>query len=220
MAVSGSTNWTLDASEIIEEAYERIGQELRTGYDAQTGRRSLNLLLADWANRGIHLWMVDSDSQALTASTANYTLDAAIVDIMDVVVRRSGTDYLLERISRNEYQNLPVKTVEGRPTQSWIDRQRDAPVIYLYPTPENSTDVLRFYKMVRADDIDAAVNNADVLYRFLPALTSGLAYHLAVKRNPQMVPMLKQLYEEEMFRAEQGDRDDTNMRLVPNLRGY
>jgi len=199
MAVSGSTNWTLDASEIIEEAYERIGQELRTGYDAQTGRRSLNLLLADWANRGIHLWMVDSDSQALTASTASYTLDTDVVDIMDVV---------------------PVKTVEGRPTQFWIDRQRDAPVIYLYPTPENSTDVLRFYKMVRADDIDAAVNNADVPYRFLPALTSGLAYHLAVKRNPQMVPMLKQLYEEEMFRAEQGDRDDTNMRLVPNLRGY
>jgi hypothetical protein len=141
-------------------------------------------------------------------------------DIMDVVVRRDGTDYLLERISRNEYQNLPVKTVEGRPTQFWIDRQRDAPVIYLYPTPENSTDVLRFYKMVRADDIDAAVNNADVPYRFLPALTSGLAYHLAVKRNPQMVPLLKQLYDEEMFRAEQGDRDDTNMRLVPNLRGY
>lgn len=220
MAVSGSTNWNLDASEIIEEAYERIGQELRTGYDAQTGRRSLNLLLADWANRGIHLWMVDADSQALTASTASYTLDTDVVDIMDVVVRRSSTDYLLERISRNEYQNLPVKTTEGRPTQYWLDRQRDAPVINLYPTPENSTDVLRFYKMVRADDIDAAVNNADVPYRFLPALTSGLAYHLAVKRNPQMVPMLKQLYDEEMFRAEQNDRDDTNMRIVPNLRGY
>jgi len=220
MAVSGSTNWTLDAAEVIEEAYERIGQEARTGYDSQTARRSLNLLLADWANRGVHLWMVDAVSESLTASTASYTLDSDIIDIMDVVIRRDGTDYLLERISRNEYQNLPVKTVEGRPTQYWVDRQRETPVIYLYPTPENSTDTLRFYKMARADDINASANNADVPYRFLPALTSGLAYYLAVKRAPEKVQLLKALYEEDMYRAEQTDRDDTNMRVIPNLRGY
>lgn len=220
MALSGTTNWTLDAAEVIEEAYERIGQEARTGYDAQTARRSMNLLLADWANRGVHLWMVNAVSEALTASTASYTLDADIIDIMDVVIRRDGTDYLLERISRNEYQNLPVKTVEGRPTQYWVDRQRAAPVIHLYPTPENSTDTLRFYKMARVDDINASANDADVPYRFLPALTSGLAYYLAVKRAPEKVQLLKALYEEDMYRAEQTDRDDTNMRVVPNLRGY
>jgi len=220
MAVSSTTTWTLDAAEVIEEAYERCGLEPRTGYHAQTARRSMNLLLADWANRGIHLWMIASVSEALTASTASYTLDADIIDIMDVVIRRDGTDYSLERIARNEYQNLPVKTTEGRPTQYWVDRQRLAPVIHLYPTPENSTDTLRFYKMARMDDINAAVNNADVPYRFLPALTSGLAYYLAVKRAPERVEMLKALYEEDMVRAEQMDRDDTNLRVVPSLRGY
>jgi len=220
MALSGTTNWTLDAAEVIEEAYERCGLEPRNGYDAQTARRSMNLLLADWANRGVHLWMVAAVSEALTASTASYTLDSDIIDIMDVVIRRDGTDYLLERISRNEYQNLPVKTVEGRPTQYWVDRQLSTPVIHLYPTPENSTDTLRFYKMARVDDINASVNNAEVPYRFLPALTSGLAYYLAVKRAPEKVQLLKALYEEDMYRAEQTDRDDTNMRVVPNLRGY
>jgi hypothetical protein len=148
MATSGTQTFKLDASDLIEEAYERCGLELRTGYDAKTARRSLNILMSDWSNRGINLWTVNEATQSLTAGTANYSLDAYTVDVLDAVIRRDGVDYNMERIGRSEYQNLPKKTTEGRPTQYWVDRQ-STPVIYLYPTPENSTDQLRFYRTER-----------------------------------------------------------------------
>ena len=215
MAVSGSTNWTLDAAEVIEEAYERIGQEARTGYDLTTARRSMNLLLADWANRGVHLWMVAAVTESLTSGTASYTLDDDIIDIMDVVIRRDGTDYLIERISRNEYQNLPVKTITGRPTQYWVDRQ-STPVIYLYPAPENSTDQLRFYRTERIEDVTALTNDTDIPSRFIAPLVSGLSYQIAIKKAPERAEALKMIYEEEMARAEMEDRERVSLRLVPS----
>ena len=121
MATSGSRDFNLDVAEIIEEAYERCGLEVRTGYDARTARRSLNLMFADWANRGLNLWTVKQGSQALTAGTATYTFDATYTDLLEVVVRRSGTDFELDRMSRSEYLNLPNKTTQGRPSQYYYN---------------------------------------------------------------------------------------------------
>jgi hypothetical protein len=218
MATSGTQTFKLDASDLIEEAYERCGLELRTGYDAKTARRSLNILMSDWSNRGINLWTVNEATQSLTAGTANYSLDAYTVDVLDAVIRRDGVDYNMERIGRSEYQNLPKKTTEGRPTQYWVDRQ-STPVIYLYPTPENSTDQLRFYRTERVEDVNALTNDVDVPSRFIAPLVSGLAYHLAVKKAPERAQGLKMIYEEEMARAEAEDRERVSMRIVPS-RGY
>jgi len=218
MATSGTQTFNIDASDIIEEAYERCGLELRTGYDARTARRSLNILMSDWSNRGINLWTVKEATQSLTAGTANYTLDAYTVDVLDAVIRRNGVDYNMERIGRSEYQNLPKKTTEGRPTQYWVDRQ-STPVIYLYPTPENSTDQLRFYRTERVEDINELTNDADVPSRFLAPLISGLAYYLAIKKAPERAQGLKMIYEEEMVRAETEDRERVSLRIVPSW-GY
>ena len=144
MATSGSRDFDLDVAEIIEEAYERCGLELRTGYDARSARRSMNLMFADWANRGLNLWTVKQGTQALTQGTATYTFTADYTDLLDVVVRRSGTDFELSRMSRSEYLNTPNKTTQGRPSQFYYNRQV-SPEVTLWPTPENSTDTLVYY---------------------------------------------------------------------------
>jgi hypothetical protein len=149
MATSGSRDFNLDVGEVIEEAYERCGLEVRTGYDARTARRSLNLMFADWANRGLNLWTVKQGTITLTQGQAQETLLDDVVDLLDVVVRRNGTDFEVERISRGEYATLPNKTTQGRTSQYWLNRQID-PVINLWAVPENSTDQLIYY-YVRQD---------------------------------------------------------------------
>ena len=196
MATSGSTNFDIDVAEIIEEAYERCGLEVRTGYDAKTARRSLNLMFADWANRGLNLWTVKQGTQALTQGTATYTLTADVTDILEVVLRRSGVDYELTRMSRGEYLNLPNKSTQGRPSQFFYNRQV-TPEITLWATPENSTDSLVYYYVKRIEDADTLANTTDAPFRFLPCMVSGLAYYLAVKSAPDRVQLLKAIYEEE-----------------------
>ena len=144
MATSGSRDFTLDVGEIVEEAFERCGMEVRTGYDARTARRSLNLMFADWANRGVNLWTVKSGTINMVSGQSEYTLTADVVDILEVVVRRDGTDFQVDRISRSEYQNIPTKTTTGRPSQLYFNRQT-SPKVNVWPAPENSTDVVRYY---------------------------------------------------------------------------
>ena len=134
MATSGSRDFNLDVGEIIEEAYERCGLEVRTGYDARTARRSLNLMFAEWANRGLNLWTVKQAYFTATQGTAEYTLESGVVDVLDVVLRRNNTDYEIVRISRGDYATLPNKTTQGRPSQFWLDRQID-PKLYLWSVP-------------------------------------------------------------------------------------
>tara|TARA_R110000765_G_scaffold206425_1_gene311414 strand:+ start:509 stop:937 length:429 start_codon:yes stop_codon:yes gene_type:complete len=141
MTVSGSRDFNIDVGEIIEEAYERCGIEVRTGYDARTARRSLNLMFADWANRGINMWTVKSETVTLTQGTSAVTLAADVVDVLEIVLRRDGTDFEITRISRGEYVTLPDKTTQGRPSQFYFDRQI-TPILNLWATPENSTDQL------------------------------------------------------------------------------
>jgi hypothetical protein len=180
----------LDMSEITEEAFERCGLELRTGYDARTARRSLNLLFAEWANRGLNLWTIEQ------------------------VIRRDGDDISVSRINREDYLNIPTKTTQGRPTQYYVNRLI-TPTVTVWPSPENSTDQLIYYRVKRLDDSDAATNNAQVPFRFLPCLVAGLAYHISVKRAPDRIGILKNIYEEEFQRAASEDGERTALRLVP-----
>lgn len=216
MATSNSRDFDLDVAELVEEAYERCGLEVKTGYDAKTARRSLNLMFADWANRGINLWTVQLGTQALTAGTTEYTLTADVVDLLEVVVRRDNTDFQVQRISRSDYQNLPNKTTSGRPSSIYVDKQI-IPKINLWPAPENSTDVLRYYFIQRIQDADAAINNMDAPFRFLPCMAAGLAYYLAVKKAPDRIQLLKSIYEEEFQRASDMDQDRVPTRLTPSL---
>jgi hypothetical protein len=216
MATSGSRDFNMDVGEIIEEAFERCGLEVRTGYDAKTARRSLNLMFADWANRGLNLWTVKQGTVTLTQGQAQETLTSDVVDILEVILRRAGTDYEVERISRGEYATLPNKTTQGRPSQFYFDRQID-PVINLWSVPENSTDQLLYYYVQRIQDADALVNTTDMPFRFYPCMVAGLAYYIAMKRAPERVQLLKAVYEEEFQRAADEDEGRTPLKLQPSL---
>ena len=217
MTTSNSRNFSLDVGEIIEEAYERCGLEVRTGYDSRTARRSLNLMFADWANRGLNLWTVKQGTQTLTQGTSAYTLTTdSVVDLLEVTLRRDSTDFELVRISRGEYATIPNKTTQGRPSQYYFDRQI-APVINLWNVPENSTDQLIYYFVQRIDDADALVNTTDMPFRFYPCMVAGLAYYIGMKRAPDRLQMLKAVYEEEFQRAADEDEGRTPLKLQPSL---
>ena len=136
MATSGSTNFEPNVTEFVEEAYERCGLELRTGYDLKTAKRSINLMLAEWANRGLNQWTIDQATQTVTEGTTEYTLNANIIDILDVVVRRTindtQTDISMSRIGRSEYLNIPNKETKSRPSQFFLDKS-NIPVLKIWP---------------------------------------------------------------------------------------
>ena len=219
MALSGSKDFELDVADYVEEAFERCGLEVRTGYDLKTAKRSLNLLLADWANRGLNQWTIKQRSQALVQGTGNYNLDKDIIDILSVVVRRDGTDYSLERLSRDEYLTIPTKTTQSRPNQFFLDRQL-TPSLKLWPVPENSTDVVYYDALTRMDDADVYTNTMDLPFRFYPCLAAGLAYYIAFKRAPPRIQVLMPFYEEEFQRAPEVDRDRASFNVAPSFSSY
>jgi|TARA_B100000287_G_scaffold424822_1_gene470142 hypothetical protein len=219
MALSSSTNFELDVAEYIEEAFERCGLEAKTGYDLQTARRSMNIMLAEWANRGLNQWTIEQRTQALTADDADYSLGTDVIDILSAVVRRSGTDFSMSRVSRDTFTNIPVKTTTGRPTQYFLDRQI-TPNLKIYPTPENSTDVIVYDALTRIQDADTQINTMEVPFRFYPCLTAGLAYYIAMKRAPDRIQLLKTVYEEEFERAMAEDRDRSAFKVTPQLSYY
>lgn len=216
MAVSGSADFELDVNEYIEEAFERCGLEVRTGYDLKTAKRSLNLMLADWANRGLNQWTIEQTTVALTQGTGDYSLGAGTIDVLNAVVRRSNTDYALERVSRSDYINIPTKTQQARPSQFFVDRQIN-PTLKLWPVPDNSTDTVIIDRLVRIDDADTYSNTLDLPFRFYPCLAAGLAYYLAIKRAPDRVSLLKAVYEEEFERAASEDRDRASFNIQPSM---
>ena len=219
MAVSGSTDFELDVADYVEEAFERCGLEARTGYDLKTATRSLNLMLADWANRGLNQWTIQQRTISLVKSDGEYSLDPDVIDILAVVIRRDGTDFSISRVSRDEFLAIPTKTTEGRPTQFFLDRQI-TPNLKIWPLPENSTDVLVYDSLTRINDADTAKNTMEVPFRFYPCLAAGLAYYLSLKRAPERVQMLKAVYEEEFRRAIDEDRDRASFQISPSLRNY
>lgn len=216
MAVSGSKDFELDVNDYIEEAFERCGLMAQTGYDLKTAKRSLNLMLADWANRGLNQWTIEQTTISLTQGTGNYSLGADTIDILSAVIRRSNTDYSIDRISRDDYISIPNKTQQARPSQFFVDRQIN-PTLKLWPIPENSTDVVVVDKLVRMDDADTQINTLEIPFRFYPCLAAGLAYYLAIKRAPDRVQLLKAIYEEEFERAASEDRDRASFNVQPSM---
>ena len=223
MATSGSRDFQPDVAEWIEEAYERCGLEMRTAYDARTARRSLNILFADWANRGLNQWTINNVSQTLTQGTESYDLNSYVVDVLDVILRRTtnsvATDYQMTQVGRSEYWNIPSKSTQARPTQYFLDKQ-ETPKIYGWPAPENSTDVIKMNQILRIEDADSSANDVQVPFRFYPCLVAGLAYYIAQKRAPDRIQILKGMYEEEFARALAQDEDRGPLRVKPNMRSY
>tara|TARA_R110000796_G_scaffold41461_8_gene102611 strand:+ start:118 stop:996 length:879 start_codon:yes stop_codon:yes gene_type:complete len=291
MSLSGSKDFELDVTEYIEEAFERCGLVMRTGYDLKTAKRSMNLLFADWANRGLNQWTIEqvsitladgiaeypagtltmtvaasgafsvpetitggtsgatasitslptSTSMALTipsgtfssgetitggTSGATTTVSSAVsfqgvqstIDILAAVVRRDSTDYNIQRISRGDYIGIPNKTTEGRPSQIFVNKQI-TPTITLWPTPDKNTDVVLFDRLVRMDDADGYIDTLQMPFRFYPALAAGLAYYLSMKKAPDRVPLLKNIYDDEIQRAISQDADRTSFNIVPATNG-
>lgn len=216
MTTSGTRTFNLDVGELIEEAYERCGLEVRTGYDARTARRSLNLMLAEWANRGLNLWTVSQATINLTQGVATYTVNADHADILEMVLRRDGTDYEVERISRSEYFLLPNKTTQGRASQFYYDR-KISPIINLWQVPENSTDQIVYYYVRRIEDAGTMQNTTEMPWRFYPCMVAGLAYYIAMKRAPDRMGMLKAVYDEEFTRAAEEDEDRVPLKLQPDV---
>lgn len=219
MATSGSKDFELDVAEYVEEAFERCGLEVRTGYDLKTAKRSLNLLLADWANRGLNQWTIKQRTVTLVVGDGNYDLGSDVIDVLSVICRRSGTDYSMERLSRDDYLNIPNKTSQGRPNQFFLDRQV-TPNLKIWPVPDDASDVVIYDALTRVDDADDFTNTMDMPFRFYPCLAAGLAYYIALKRAPNRVQMLKAVYEEEFERAATEDRDRSSFNVVPRYEYY
>jgi hypothetical protein len=225
MTTSGTKSFELDVSDYIEEAYERCGIEVRTGYDQRTARRSLNLVLADWANRGLNQWTIKQQEIQVTQGQASYALTAYDIDVIQSIIRSTTGagatqqyDLTMERVSREYYTNIPNKLTQGRPVQIFVDRQI-IPVIYVWPVPDR-TYYMEINKLVRMDDANAGVNTMDLPFRFYPCLAAGLAYYLAIKKAPERVQMLKAVYDEEFTRAAAEDRDRAALNLTPGRSTY
>jgi len=224
MAVSGTTAFNLDLTEIVEEAFERAGSEMRTGYDLRTARRSLNLLFADWANRGLNMWTFEQGTITLVAGTATYNLPADTVDLMEHVIRTGAgsastqADLTITRISVSTYATIPNKLQQARPIQVWIQRLQDIPTITVWPVPDSSqTYTFVYWRLRRIDDAGTGVNTMDVPFRFLPCMVAGLAYYLALKvpGGAERLPVLKQQYDEAWDLASTEDREKASVRFVP-----
>tara|TARA_R100000306_G_scaffold47874_1_gene45467 strand:- start:2108 stop:2785 length:678 start_codon:yes stop_codon:yes gene_type:complete len=224
MAVSGTYNFNLDIDEVIQEATEMIGGEDTLGHTPASARRSINLMLKDWQNRGILLWTTSTTTVTVVASTTSYDLSGSTINALEVVLRRSNTDIQLTRITPEEYLIIPAPTQTGRPTQYSIRRGRDNPVMSVWPIPENSTDELILEIVSELEDVNkSAIQNADLPKRFLPALTCGLSYYLSMKRPgvaDTKIAMLKANYEEILARAMEEDRERASIYLLPRLTFY
>ena len=224
MAVSGTYNFNLDIDEVIQEATEMIGGEDTLGHTPASARRSINLMLKDWQNRGILLWSTSTTTVTVVASTTSYDLSGSTINALEVVLRRDNTDIQLTRITPEEYLIIPAPTQTGRPTQYSIRRGRDNPVMSVWPIPENSTDELILEIVSELEDVNkSAIQNADLPKRFLPALTCGLSYYLSMKRPlvpDTKIAMLKANYEEILARAMEEDRERASIYLLPRLTFY
>jgi|TARA_B110000881_G_C18514855_1_gene484307 hypothetical protein len=227
MATSGTTAFNMDFTEIAEEAFERAGREMRSGYDLRTARRSMNLLTIEWQNRGINMWTIDSGTINLVQGQTQYPLPADTIDLLEQQLRTNSgnvatqSDLTLSRISVSTYASIPNKLTQGRPIQLYIERQADTPKVNVWPVPDNNNYVLYYWRMRRIEDAGSGVQTADMNFRFFPCLVAGLAYYIAMK-IPDLVDrvgMLKSIYDEQFELAAGEDREKTSARFVPRM-GY
>jgi len=240
MTTTGTAIFNLDVNDLIEEAFERCGQELRTGYDFRTARRSLNLLTIEWANRGINLWTIEQGSIPLYMGTITYDLPVDTIDLLDQVTR-TGTgvnqqDLNINRISESTYSTIPNKNATGRPIQVWINRRSGAttpsgvqyPQINVWPSPDQGSQSSPFYtfvywRMRRIQDAGTGVTTQDIPFRFINCMVAGLAYYLSMKLpniDMQRATGLKAEYEQQFQLAADEDREKANNRYVPRVLFY
>ena len=231
MTTSGTSTFNLNLNELVEEAFERCGAELRTGYDLRTARRSLNLLTIEWANRGINLWTVEQGSIPMVQGQITYDLPVDTIDLIEHVIRtqtgQAQTDININRISVDTYATIPNKNAQGRPIQVWINRQSGAdypvdgvayPNINVWPAPEQSNYyTFVYWRLRRIQDAGNGVTTQDIPFRFIPCMVAGLAYHLSLKIPDAMerTPMLKQMYDEAWEQAADEDREKAPLRIAP-----
>ena len=215
MATSGTVTFRPNVEEIIAEAYERCGlnAETRTGYQAVSARRSLNLLFSEWANRGINYWAVSQNTLTLSDGTASYALPAGTIDIIDAVIRESSTDQTINRVTIAEYNQIPNKTTEGKPSQYMIDKQY-TPTVYFWNVPDK-TYTLVYWAVNQLDDISASNEDADVPYRWSDCICAGLASKLSIKFAPEKFQILNEMYERAFNFAASSDNDGVSLRVQP-----
>ena len=300
MTTTGSTLFNMDFTEIAEEAWERAGREMRSGYDLRTARRSMNLMTIEWQNKGINMWTMEQGFINLTPGLATYALPTDTIDLLEHVIRTgqntasTQADLTITRISVSTYATIPNKLQQARPIQVWVQRLSgetnptaavvasavgasdttitlnsvvglagsgfirldsediyytyisgnvlsgvfrgqnnttavshnvatpvfvpQLPAVTVWPTPDNSTSYqFVYWRLRRVQDAGGGVETADMNFRFLPALTAGLAYHIAIK-TPELMPriqMLKQIYDETFEIAAGEDREKAAIRFVP-----
>jgi hypothetical protein len=223
MATSGTSAFNMDLTEIVEEAFERAGGELRTGYDLRTASRSLNLMFSQWANKGLNMFTYEQGMISLIPGQATYNLPADTVDLLEHVIRTGAgsastqADLTITRISVSTYATIPNKLQQARPIQVWIERL-DTPRITVWPVPDNSQPyTFVYWRLRRIQDAGTGVNTMDMPFRFYEAMTAGLAYHLALKIPGAMdrLPILKQQYDEAWELASTEDREKASVRFVP-----
>lgn len=226
MATTGTSIFDMDFTEIAEEAWEQAGREMRTGYDLRTARRSLNLMTIEWQNRGINMWTIDEGTIPLVSGTAEYDLPADTIDLLEHFIREnsgnvtSQQDLNVSRVSVSTYAAQTNKLTTGRPNQVFIRRLRDNPKIVLWPVPDHNNYLFGYWRMRRIEDAGTGVETSDVNFRFLPALTAGLAYHIA-KKVPELaprIPMLDAEYRRQFDLAAEEDREKATLRIVPGGR--
>lgn len=235
MTTTGTTTFNLNLNDLVEEAFERCGAELRTGYDMRTARRSLNLLTIEWANRGINLWTIDEGTIPLVQGIGQYGMPVDTIDMLDHVVR-TGTgqgqiDINISRISVDTYSTIPNKNAQGRPIQLWFDRLGGQttpdgvqyPTINVWPVPDQSNFyTLVVWRLRRIQDAGTGITTQDIPFRFLPCMVAGLAYHLS-KKIPgalERTQMLKMEYEELWQQAADEDREKAALRIAPRQMFY
>ena len=219
MTTSGTTTFDLSIDDLIEEAYERCGMRPQSGYQLSSARRSLNILFLDWANRGLNLWTIEQATFALTQGVNEISLPTDVVNVLEAVIRQNNqginTDVYLDRISRGDWLNVPNKTTQARPAQFYVERTT-IPKVYFYPAADQNYTFV-YYRIRRIQDAGSYTNTADVNFRFLPCLASGLAYYLALKFAADRAVALKSIYEEDFQRAALEDRDTASVQFVPDL---
>ena len=223
MGTSGTTDFNPSIDEVIQEAYQRCGLTTTSGYDLKSARRSLNILFSEWGNRGVHLWKVSLHENLLVSGQAAYTVASDVSDVLEAYVSSTATasdtvetsDISLTKIDRSAYAALPNKYSKGQPSQYYVERLK-IPKIFLYQTPDVSFyTYLKYYVIKRIEDAGAYSNDTDLIYRFFPAMCSGLAYYLSMKKVPQLTPTLKLIYEDDILRALLEDGQRTSSYISP-----
>lgn len=221
MTTTGTVAFTLEIADVVEEAAMRAGGVPLAGNETLGAMRLLDLMLADWQNRGIMLWTLTNDTIPLVQGTQTYTLPADTIDIYAAALHRGAFDFLMPRLTYEKWLGIPNKTTQGRPTQYFIERLRDAPVMHLWLVPENSTDSINYWRIKFIQDSNLLARNPDMPRRYLPALVSGLAWYLSLRRQKvgyDLQGMLKQNYEDELQRAMEEDRERATFEAKPRLR--